>query len=121
MAKVHLIATGKKYGTRHMTAGAPMSVKPAEARVLKALGVAVDAPDGAAKVKAKPKVEAKAEPKTDLHPLDHEEGGPTRQETTDEMTALRAEYFEKIGRRPFPGWDAGELRRRMAEAAEATE
>lgn len=33
----------------------------------------------------------------------------------DNLTALRAEYTEKLGKRPFPGWDADELRRRMNE------
>lgn len=33
----------------------------------------------------------------------------------DDLTALRAEYTEVVGRRPFMGWDGDELRRRMAE------
>jgi len=33
----------------------------------------------------------------------------------DEMTALRAEYQRVVGKRPFHGWDASELREKMAE------
>lgn len=33
------------------------------------------------------------------------------------MAELRKEYQETVGKKPFPGWDADELRRRMAEAA----
>lgn len=35
----------------------------------------------------------------------------------DDIAALRAEYLRKVGKRPFHGWGAAELRRRMAEAA----
>jgi hypothetical protein len=35
------------------------------------------------------------------------------------LPGLRAEYAEKLGKRAYPGWDADELRRRIAEAANA--
>lgn len=35
---------------------------------------------------------------------------------TDDIKTVRAEYEAKMGKRPFPGWDAAELRRRMAAA-----
>lgn len=34
----------------------------------------------------------------------------------DDLAALRAEYAEKIGKRPFMGWGAEELRARIGEA-----
>jgi len=50
--------------------------------------------------------------------LDHDdngkEGGSVSPEPTDDLPALRAEYQAKMGKRPFPGWGADELRRRMA-------
>ena len=32
-----------------------------------------------------------------------------------DMAAVRAEYFEKMGKRPFHGWDVATLREKMAE------
>lgn len=41
-------------------------------------------------------------------PLDHdgdgEKGGSKAPEPTDDLKALREEYREKVGKRPFPGW-----------------
>ena len=37
-------------------------------------------------------------------------------EAADDLAALRAEYLRIVGKRPFHGWDAAELKRRMAEA-----
>lgn len=34
----------------------------------------------------------------------------------EELSALRVEYQEVVGKRPFHGWDADELRQRIAEA-----
>lgn len=34
----------------------------------------------------------------------------------DELAAVRKEYEAVVGRRPFHGWDADELRKRMAAA-----
>lgn len=39
----------------------------------------------------------------------------------DEMRALREEYEAVMGKRPYWGWDADELRERMAEAKEASD
>ena len=55
-------------------------------------------------------------------PFDHDNdgapGGSTKPEgDREEINALRAEYKDTLGKRPFPGWDADELRRRIAEAA----
>lgn len=36
--------------------------------------------------------------------------------TVDELPALRAEYQEKLGKRPFNGWDADTLREKIADA-----
>jgi hypothetical protein len=36
----------------------------------------------------------------------------------DEIAAARAEYQEKVGKRPFMGWDVETLRAKMAEAVE---
>lgn len=43
-------------------------------------------------------------------------GGSKAPEHTDELKACRAEYQAKMGKRPFPGWDAAELKRRMGDA-----
>lgn len=37
----------------------------------------------------------------------------TPEEVEDDMAELRAAYKEKMGKRPFPGWDADTLRDKM--------
>lgn len=37
-------------------------------------------------------------------------------ENKDQLAALRTEYQEVVGKRPFMGWDQDELERRIAEA-----
>lgn len=41
---------------------------------------------------------------------------PQKNEQPDELAELRAEYTEKLGKRPFHGWDADTLREKIAEA-----
>lgn len=36
--------------------------------------------------------------------------------TDEELTELRAQYQGVVGKRPYHGWDAGELRQRIEEA-----
>lgn len=54
-------------------------------------------------------------------PLDHDGdgkkgGAPKPVDDAGILSALRAEYEAKLGKRPFMGWDAVELQRRMAAA-----
>jgi ribosome-binding protein aMBF1 (putative translation factor) len=55
-----------------------------------------------------------------VDPLDHDsdgrKGGSPKQEASDSLTALRAEYQEKVGKRPFHGWDEETLAAKIAEA-----
>lgn len=56
-------------------------------------------------------------------PLDHDgdgrKGGSKAPEgDKEELAALRAEYEAKLGKKPFAGWKADELRKRMAEAVQ---
>lgn len=53
------------------------------------------------------------------HDGDGKAGGSTSGGSGDEMAALRDEYENVVGKRPFNGWDAEELRRRMDEALAA--
>lgn len=43
-------------------------------------------------------------------------GGSKAPPKTDDIKAARSEYEKKMGKRPFPGWDVAELKRRMAAA-----
>lgn len=56
----------------------------------------------------------------DFHPLDHDrdggKGGSTAHPGTDEITALRAEYFAKFEKRAWHGWGPDELRARISKA-----
>lgn len=35
---------------------------------------------------------------------------------SDDLSALREQYHTVVGKKPYHGWDAGELRKRIAEA-----
>lgn len=52
------------------------------------------------------------------HDADGKKGGSTKQPADKDLKALRAEYAEKIGKKPFGGWDADTLRAKIAAAAE---
>lgn len=58
-----------------------------------------------------------AEVKAD--PLDHDgngkKGGSLKPEASEELTALRTQYHDKFGKRPFHGWDAKTLTSKLAE------
>lgn len=53
-------------------------------------------------------------------PLDHDgdgkKGGSTKPEASDELTVVRAQYEEVLGKRPFHGWDVDTLKAKIAEA-----
>lgn len=68
------------------------------------------------RVKALPFLEAEWVDALD-HDADGKKGGSVKQPADDDLKALRAEYAEKIGKKPFGGWDAETLRAKIAEAA----
>lgn len=57
-----------------------------------------------------------------LPQLDHDgdghAGGSKSPEGEVDLTELRKQYEKVVGKRPFPGWGADELNRRMVEAAD---
>ncbi|KQX35327.1 hypothetical protein ASD04_14905 [Devosia sp. Root436] len=102
-----LIATkGLRYATRRMMAGDEFEANNRDARVLVAIGKArpmrmpgsIDAPPPAIVEKAK-QVAAKTS--------DDDKGA---------LNKLRADYQTLVGKKPFAGWKAGELQRRIDEA-----
>lgn len=67
-----------------------------------------------------------AAPASYISPFDHDGdgtpgGSSSPDEPADEMKALRAEYTEAVGKRPFPGWNAEVLRERIDAANEPDE
>lgn len=50
------------------------------------------------------------------HKSDGQIGGSLNPEASDDLTVLRAEYQEKVGKRPFHGWDEDTLTAKIAEA-----
>lgn len=115
-----LVATkGLRYATRRMMAGDEFVANNRDARLLVAIGKArhvrvpgsIDAPP--------PAVLQKANKSND--PLDHDnDGAPGGSKAPDgdkdALNKLRADYTEVLGKKPFPGWDAAELQRRIDEA-----
>ncbi len=79
------------YGTRRLKAGDDFTATRRDARVLDAIGKATYGT-------------------RDL---------VAARKPVDDMQSLRAKYQKVVGKRPFPGWDAAELQRRMKEASAA--
>lgn len=115
------------YATRRLQAGDLFDTRGAlDARLLIAIkkAEAVREPGRIAPPPAKllaqidqPAATAPAPPEP-LAQLDHDgdgnPGGSHSPPPSEDLTALRAEYFEKIGKRPFNGWDADTLRERIS-------
>lgn len=57
---------------------------------------------------------------TEIDPLDHDgdghKGGSPKPEASDELTVVRAQYEEVLGKRPFHGWDVDTLKAKITEA-----
>lgn len=101
MARKQMTATGPlRYGTRMLTAGDGLTVSGPTARLLEALGRAQH---------------GTVRPQLD-HDRDGKAGGSVAAQGED-MTALRAEYQAKFGRRAFNGWGADVLRDKIAAAS----
>lgn len=54
-------------------------------------------------------------------PLDHDGdgkkgGAPKPSDDAGDLAAFRGEYEAKLGKKPFMGWDAAELQKRIAAA-----
>jgi hypothetical protein len=96
---VRLIATkSMSYNTRRLMPGDEFDAKDRDARIL--VGIAK-----ARRVREPGEVPSPPESLTQKA-----SGG------SDDLSALRAEYQEKMGKRPFNGWDAETLNAKMAEA-----
>lgn len=108
-----------RYATRRMMAGDEFEANNRDARVLVAIGKArhvrepgsIDAPPDAVLQKIK-KV---------TNPLDHDNDGASGGSKSPDgdkeaLNKLRGEYTELLGKKPFAGWDAAELQRRIDEA-----
>lgn len=86
----------QRYGTRMLTAGDAFEASRRDARVLVALKKAQYAGDSDADGDAEPATEAEI------------------------LSALRAEYQGKFGKRPFNGWNAEEIKAKLAAAPAAS-
>lgn len=132
---VDLIATKRlRYGTRRMKPGEAFEARHVkDAKLLIAIGkaryatrdaVAVDAPaltipGNGLQMAGNHDPDLVDLPRGSrvLPQLDHDgDGAPggSLKQAGDDIVALRAEYTAKLGKRPFPGWDAETLRTRMA-------
>lgn len=65
------------------------------------------------------------EPAAPVDPFDHDgdghPGGSPKIEPSEALSALRAEYVEIVGKRPFMGWPADVLAEKIAEARKAAD
>ncbi len=100
--KMVLTETGARvYRTRMLRAGDPVTLGASDARLFAKHGWAHEP----AKRARRPQLD---------HDHDGKAGGSVSAE--GDLTALRAAYFEKLGKRPFNGWDAATLREKIAGA-----
>lgn len=90
------------YRTRMLSAGDPVTLGASDARLFAKHGWAT----------AKPV--RKVRPQLD-HDNDGKAGGSNSAD--GDLTALRTEYHEKLGKRAFNGWDAATLREKIANAS----
>lgn len=93
-------AGAQVYRNRMLTAGSPITLGAADARLFARHGWAKEKPVSARR------------PQLD-HDNDGREGGSKA--PAGDLTALRAEYQTKFGKRPFNGWDADTLKAKLAE------
>lgn len=89
------------YGTRRLLPGDEFQATRRDADLLGRLGRAKLA-------------EAKADPLG--HDGNGKKVGSKAVTQSEELTALRTEYFEKFGKRPFHGWDVKAITEKLAEA-----
>lgn len=108
-----LIVTGKElsYMTRRLMPGETFYASRMTARALCKIGRACEVRE----VVEIPPIPAELLARFD-HDHDGKPGGSTAQPSTDEIKALRATYAAKFGKRPFPGWNAEVLAKKIAEA-----
>lgn len=92
-----------RYGTRHLVAGERFDCKPRDATLLTKLK--------RAKEFEREKAEIPPLPETLKSAV-----APQSVPQTDERAALRAEYEAKFGKRPYMGWSADELQKRLDDA-----
>lgn len=93
MAHKRMIVTEPlRYGTRMLQAGDKVMLSGPKARLYEALGK-VSSPQGAPQIARR-----------------------VRDVPDGDITALRAAYTVKLGKRPFNGWDAATLREKIAAA-----
>jgi len=99
--KMLLTAKGAQvYRTRMLNAGDPVTLGAGDARLFEKHGWA-------------------EEPKRRRRPqLDHDSNGEPggSKSPAEDLTALRAQYHAKVGKRPFNGWDAATLQAKIAAA-----
>ena len=118
MTMIKMTATkALKYGTRRLEAGDVFEARKGHARVLEALKRAKATTDAIPPIPAALKTRVM---KANRDPLDHDDngrkGGAPKPEQSEDLFDLRAQYERVVGRRPFMGWDAAELRKRIANA-----
>lgn len=111
---VKLVATRQMmYATRRLVAGQPFEASPRDAKILKALKRAVDAP---AEEPPKPQAPPPPSPPEPQPTVTDSSDEPTRQ--PDEIDGLRAAYETRFGKAPDRRWGAARLKEELAKPVE---
>jgi hypothetical protein len=104
MKKAMIANQGMTYGTRRLVAGDTFEAPRRDADLLRRIG------------------RARYTEGTE-DPLDHDKngkkGGSKAAKKADDLTDLRKQYQDAIGKKPFAGWDAETLKTKIAEATKA--
>lgn len=105
--KLNMVATKPmRYGTRRLVAGDTFECEPRHAKLFVTLK--------RAKEHEREKADIPAIPAALKERVTAPQSADAQQ---DERATLRAAYETKFGKRPYMGWSAEDLRRRIAEAA----
>ena len=98
-----------RYNSQRVEVDGQFYAKKGDARLLKLMGKAADAPRDLVKIPPMPDALKMAGTYQTRH-LQASDGG-------DDRVPLRQEYQTKFGKRPYMGWDADTLRAKLAEDA----
>ncbi len=112
MNKTMIASRPMTYGTRRLQAGDEFTASRRDARLLAATGRASLAQAGDDPPIA-PKEEGQA---SKLAPEKPDDAKDAPDPEGEDLKALRAEYQEVVGKRPFAGWDGDILREKIAAA-----
>lgn len=118
-----------RYATRRLLPGDSFEAKDRDAKLLIAIKKAeaqvervpgrIDPPPADLLAQVEGQARTQGEHKDALdHDGDGRKGGSVKQPDSEEISALRAAYQQRFGKKPFAGWDVESLKEKLAAASD---